>query len=90
MSKDTHHVNNQAVQEAQGNPVPYREQRVRYPGAAKVTQLRVSTLKKYVSLRLIPFEKIGTPGSHGGAVLFKVGALLDWMAGHAVEPGERN
>jgi hypothetical protein len=68
--------------------IPYREQRVRYDGAEKVTGLKKSTLRKYVSLKLVPFEKIGTPGSHGGAVLFRVGSLLDWMARHSVEPGK--
>jgi hypothetical protein len=90
MSKDaTNQQQTEQPEQPMGESlIPYREQRVRYPEAAQITKLKIDTLRKHVSRRTIPHEKIGTPGSHGGAVLFRVGSLLDWMAGHAVVVGE--
>ncbi|HPA72695.1 MAG TPA: helix-turn-helix domain-containing protein [Spirochaetota bacterium] len=65
--------------------IPYREQLVRYDGAAEITKLSTGTLRKYVSARKIPFVKIGKAKSKAAPVLFRVGDLLDWTAGQAVQ-----
>jgi len=88
ITKD-HTTDQQQTEQPTGESlIPYREQRVRYDGAVVITRLKKSTLRKYVSLGKIPHEKVGRPGSHGGAVLFKVGALLDWLESFSVVPGE--
>lgn len=61
--------------------IPYREQRVKYPGAAEITKYKESTLRVFVMKNQIPHEK------HNRSIFFKVGDLLDWMNSKKVEGG---
>jgi excisionase family DNA binding protein len=49
-----------------------------YKDVAGITKFKISTLRKWVQLRKMPFVKIN------GSIRFSAGAIGEWMAGKAV------
>jgi excisionase family DNA binding protein len=53
-----------------------------YEDVARITKFKISTLRKWVQLRKMPFSKIN------GAIRFNAGAVREWMEGKVC--GERS